>query len=56
MSDIVELQFKFYWLDGSTNEGPGDSPVDALNKLGFGSGALKALDYWKEVAALEADK
>lgn len=40
-------RFRFHWRDGSTNEGPGTDAADALNRLGFGAGALPALDYWE---------
>ena len=41
--------FKFYWLDGSVNEGEGLDEADALRRLGYGAGAIRALDYYKRV-------
>ena len=37
----------FHWLDGSTNEGNGETPDDAFTHLGFGAGAVRALDYYE---------
>lgn len=41
--------YRFHWLDGSVSEGIGDGPCDALIKLGYGGGAIMALDYWELV-------
>lgn len=41
--------YRFHWLDGSKNEGFGRDAADALNALGFGRGALRALDFWEKV-------
>jgi hypothetical protein len=41
--------YKFYWLDGTVSTHRGMSPGDALNKAGFGSGALRALDHWEQI-------
>lgn len=40
--------YRFHWRDGTANEGAGLDASDALNKLGFGIGALAALDWWEE--------
>lgn len=37
--------FTFYWKDGSKNILEGNSPEDALNRDGFGGGAIRALDF-----------
>lgn len=42
-------KYRFYWLDGRTNEGEGVSVADAFRRLGFGAGAMPALDYYKEI-------
>jgi hypothetical protein len=42
-------KFRFHWLDGKTSEGEGDTPADALRRLGYGGGAVRALDWWEEV-------
>lgn len=39
----------FHWKDGTTDTLDGDAPVDALNKAGFGPGALAALDFYEPV-------
>lgn len=36
----------FYWLDGKKEVLQGDTPEEALNKAGYGQGALKALDFY----------
>jgi hypothetical protein len=52
-SDIM-AKYKFYWLDGSVSEGEGNNAAEALNNLGFGAGATRALDYWEKVEASNA--
>lgn len=42
-------KFKLFWLDGKTEEVTGETIANAFNRAGYGSGALGALDYWKEV-------
>ena len=42
-------KYKFHWRDGSINEGEGDTPEDAFTHLGFGAGAVPALDYWERI-------
>lgn len=42
-----ELTYRFHWLDGKVQDGKGKSPADALTRLGYGNGAIKALDYWE---------
>jgi len=44
MSDNL---YKFHWRGSPPSEGRGDSPADAMNKLGYGQGAVAALDYWE---------
>ena len=41
--------YRFHWFDGSKNEGYGLDAADALNKMGFAHGALRALDYWEKM-------
>ncbi len=41
--------FRFHWLDGKVEEAKGQNPSEALSSLGYGHGALKALDYWEEI-------
>jgi len=42
-------KFRFHWLDGKVEEGEGFSVSDAFMRLGYGSGAMRALDWWEEV-------
>jgi hypothetical protein len=44
-----EFLFKFHWLDGKTDEGYGLTVADAFTKLGYGNGAMGALDYYEEL-------
>jgi len=39
-------KFTFYWLDGEKEVLKGDNPTDALNKAGYGGGAMPALDFF----------
>ena len=39
--------YRFFWLDGKIDEHEGENAADAISKLGYGQGALRALDYWK---------
>ena len=41
--------FRFYWLDGKVEELRGRGAADALNRAGYGNGALRALDFWEQV-------
>jgi len=43
--------WRFHWRDGSVNEGPGETVEEAFTALGFGAGAVGALDYHEEVVA-----
>lgn len=40
--------FTFFWLGGKRDVLPGETPEDAMNKAGYGQGALKALDFHAE--------
>jgi len=42
--------FEFTWAHGKVETGEGLSPADALNRLGYGGGAVRALDSWREVS------
>ncbi len=42
-------RYRFYWLTGKISEGEGTSVEDAFTHLGFGAGAVRALDYFKEI-------
>ena len=40
----------FHWDSGKEERLSGEDAADALNRAGYGRGALAALDYFKEVA------
>ena len=45
--------YRFVWKDGSTNVGEGETPEEAFTALGFGAGAVPALDYHEELKTEE---
>jgi hypothetical protein len=47
MKDMQE--FEICWKDGTTQSIWGTSISDAFHRNGYGSGAIRALDYWKPV-------
>lgn len=49
-------KFKLFWLDGSTEIIRGTSISDAFTMAGYGAGALRALDYYKELKEGEEDE
>ena len=45
--NAVELkEFTLYWRDGKREVLRGDSPADAMNRVGYGGGAVRALDFY----------
>jgi hypothetical protein len=42
-------KFILYWLDGTTQTISGRDISDAIMRAGYGGGALRALDYYKEL-------
>lgn len=40
--------YTLFWLTGDTQLVEGNSPHEAMNNAGIGSGALRALDFWAE--------
>jgi hypothetical protein len=40
------MKFTFYWRDGKREVLDGKDPADAMNKRGYGNGALRALDFY----------
>lgn len=40
--------FTFFWLTGQREVFKGTTPADALNKAGYGHGALGALDFFAD--------
>ena len=47
-------RFRFHWRDGIAHVGSGTDPAAALTQLGFGQGALAALDYWEELPPFDS--
>lgn len=41
--------FCLHWRDGTTQVIHGKDIVSAINAIGYGTGALKALDYWEQM-------
>ena len=39
--------YVFHWRDGTNEVLAGDSAADALNRAGYGRGAVAALDYYE---------
>jgi len=39
-------EFTYFWLNGKREVFKGTDPVDALNKAGYGGGAVPALDFY----------
>ena len=42
-------KYRFHWQDGTVDEGAGHTCADALTRLGYGAGAVAALDYWEKI-------
>jgi len=40
-------KFEFHWIDGSKELGIGTDVADAFTRLGYGHGAIGALDYYE---------
>lgn len=38
-------KFTYYWLDGKREVLEGNDVADAMNRVGYGAGALRALDF-----------
>lgn len=50
-------EYIFHWRDGTTSTGKGETPEQALNHdLGYGYGAVSALDYWEQKQPSEDDR
>jgi len=39
--------YKFHWADGTVDVMASETPEAAFNKLGYGAGAMRALDYYE---------
>jgi hypothetical protein len=42
-------RYRFFWLSGMVSEGEGYDVADAFRRLGYGGGALRALDYYEQI-------
>jgi hypothetical protein len=42
-------EFLFVWQDGKEERSKGTSVSEAFRNLGYSSGAIRALDSWKEI-------
>lgn len=40
--------YKFHWRGGDVSEGDGETVSEAFTRLGYGAGAVAALDYYEE--------
>ena len=43
------MGFKIYWLDGREEIIEGETSASAFTKAGYGAGAVRAIDYYKQV-------
>lgn len=41
-------KFRLNWLTGKQEEVEGDNAADAMNRAGYGAGAVRALDFYEE--------
>lgn len=42
-------KYRFHWAGGEVEEGEGTSVCDACTRLGYGAGALSALDHYETI-------
>lgn len=49
MPEETTKKFKLVWQDGKTEIVKGNNIADAFSKAGYGGGAIRALDYFKEL-------
>lgn len=52
----MDKKFILYWLDGKTEEVTGPNIQIAFSRAGYGGGAIRALDYFKEVGLVSEEK
>lgn len=53
----IDHTYWFLWQDGDVSKGRGSSAEDAFSKMGYGGGAIHALDtYWKHHTGIDAIK
>ena len=41
--------YRFYFRSGHLDEGKGHDVADAFRRLGYGGGAIRALDFYEEI-------
>lgn len=49
-------RFRFHWRDGKIDEGDGRDVADAFSRLGYGGGAIRALDWHEDITTPEAER
>ena len=42
-------KFRFHWLSGKSEDAEWPDVASAFKTLGYGGGAMAALDYWEEL-------
>jgi hypothetical protein len=42
-------RFRLFWLDKTMEDIEGNDIADAFRRAGLGGGAIRALDYYKEI-------
>lgn len=52
---MSDKTFRLHWDGGRTTDVRGPDAVTAMNRAGVGRGALRALDYFEDITAKEAD-
>lgn len=48
-------KFTLYWLTGKSEPVEGKDIADAMNKAGYGQGAVRALDFYSNTHEIEYD-
>jgi hypothetical protein len=46
---VKTFRFRFHWKDGRAEIGLGKTVPEAFKSLGYGGGALAALDHYEEI-------
>ncbi len=44
-----QKQWRFHWLNGKVEVGIGDTVSEAFTQLGYGAGAMAAMDHYQEL-------
>lgn len=48
------MYYQFFWFDGKVSIGVGNTEPEAFAHLGYGRGAIRALDFCRKVDSLDA--